>query len=830
MAPANQAFLKLTQSELCELEVWFERFEQTWSETRLSGFAQELQASNPLLARPALVELAKIDMERQWASGNRKTVEDYLREFPELGTADTVPADVIQTECEVRRMFADPVPDADLARRFPGRLDEIRRLQAVMETVAGSAATAETSGRPRTDGIETLNDCSAGHPAEPNVAAVETLPFDDRFEILDVIGEGAFGTVYRARDNVLGREVAIKVPRAEWGESGQDLAGCIDEARAAAAIDDAGICPIFDVRKFGGRDAIIMPHLKGRTLAQILADAKVMDPAEAVRLVLQLARSLEKAHQAGIVHRDLKPGNVLVTEGGQPIVMDFGLAKLVQSQSEDDRNRFYGTPAYMSPEQARCDSKQIGQSSDIYSLGVVFYQLLTGRLPFSGSVRDVLAAIADKTPAAPSSLRPGLDRRLDDICLKAMHKAPHERYASMQEFATALEAYQAAQVARKTGRRRWLMTCAALLAISLGVVIIIHSQNSTVRIEVNGPKEATIEVVPESTSSSVERAKLLRAFRGHTGVINCVAFHPDGTRFASGSSDGTVRVWDVASGEELLRFTQHGGPITRIIYSPDGRHILSCSKANAVSATESASESSVRLWDATTGEEVQRFAGHQPWTRVCVFSPDGKWILSTGQDGAVKLWDVTTRQEVREIGKHNKQSNAVAASEDFDRAVSCDSAGVVCVWDLNEGKELRRFHKHRGPLRCVAITPGGRFAASGGFDRRVRIWDLQEFHCASQLPPMKNEVKFARFSPDGRYLFAASGQSDFRLWDWRSQTLLWDRDGDTDSARAVDIAPDWKSVLSGGVDGVIRLWALPGLPEDEDSTGTDKSGPKANLH
>jgi formylglycine-generating enzyme required for sulfatase activity/tRNA A-37 threonylcarbamoyl transferase component Bud32 len=263
-----------------------------------------------------------------------------------------------------------------------------------------------------------------------------------RYCILRPLGAGAMGTVYLARDTELDRLVALKVPRLSDDEqlAPHDLQRFLREARAAAALLHPNLCPIFDAGQVDGTPYLTMAYLEGRPLSNLVEPGLPLGQRQAVLIVRRLATALQEAHARGVIHRDLKPANVMITPRGEPIVMDFGLAR--RDQTAEARltkdGTLLGTPAYMAPEQVRGEARALGPSCDIYALGVIFYKLLTGRLPFEGSVLNVLGKILTEEPPRPSEYRPDLDPRLEAICLKAMAKKGDDRYASMAELAAAL--------------------------------------------------------------------------------------------------------------------------------------------------------------------------------------------------------------------------------------------------------------------------------------------------------------------------------------------------------------------------------------------------------
>ena len=252
------------------------------------------------------------------------------------------------------------------------------------------------------------------------------------------LGGGGMGTVYLVENTELEREEALKVPHFGDGDDPQLRERFLREAKSAAKLDHPNLCPVHDAGVLDGIYYLTMRFLKGKLLTDYTG--KPQPARKAVEIVTKLAQALEAAHGKGVIHRDLKPSNVMMVAGVGPVVMDFGLAKQVRQpdQKLTQAGAMLGTPAYMPPEQVNGELERMGPASDVYSLGVILYELLTGRLPFEGTTAAIFGQILYTEPPLPSALVPGLNPALDGICRKAMAKASTERYPSMKAFAAAL--------------------------------------------------------------------------------------------------------------------------------------------------------------------------------------------------------------------------------------------------------------------------------------------------------------------------------------------------------------------------------------------------------
>jgi predicted Ser/Thr protein kinase len=392
-----------------------------------------------------------------------------------------------------------------------------------------------------------------------------------RYRILRRLGRGGMGTVYLAQDTQLDRPVALKVPHFAATDGPKVLERFYREARAAATLSHPNICPAYDVGEVNGTHYLTMAYVEGKPLSEYLQPGKSVAQRQAAALVRKLALALHEAHARGVIHRDLKPANVMINQRREPIIMDFGLARRLNKEGVrlTKAGSIVGTPAYMAPEQVSGDGSQVGPGCDIYSLGVILYELLTGRLPFDGPLTAVLVQVLTQAPVPPSKHRPDLDAGLEAICLKAMAKKIEERHASMSEFAQALADYlrspdgggpgskpalkpaaanvsadlgpveppaAPAVVRRRLGPGAWITAAgAAALVAVLGIALLMRTEYGTVRIELSDP-QAKVEVQVDGTVIDV--AGLDRPVRFQVGERH---LHVSGEGYETKSERFTVR-------------------------------------------------------------------------------------------------------------------------------------------------------------------------------------------------------------------------------------------------------------------------------------------------
>jgi eukaryotic-like serine/threonine-protein kinase len=663
------------------------------------------------------------------------------------------------------------------------------------------------------------------------------------FRLVAEIGRGGMGVVYEAVQRSLNRRVALKVLPFAAAMDPTQLRRFQTEALAAAQLHHTHIVPVYSVGCERGVHYYAMQFIEGQTLAQAIAERRRLDrprsastnkddhrETDAIRsntptpssrnkeyfrtaaaLGIQAAEALDHAHKVGIVHRDIKPGNLLLDVQGCLWVTDFGLARIRDDTGLTITGDLVGTLRYMSPEQALAKRGYLDHRTDIYSLGATLYELVTLQPAINGQDRqEVLRKIAQDEPTTPRRLDPTIPRELETILIKTMSKEVESRYDTAQELAADLRNFldhrpikarrpTLVERAAKWARRHRKVVASAVLIVILAaaglgasVALIAHERAEAVRQRDRARRHGYV--------ADIRQAYELVQSGQDAGVLEVlnkwrpVADEPDLRNFP----------WYYLRRlchDERLTLRGHAGAVYHADFSPDGRTLVTCGQ-----------DGTVRFWEVATGRPLRTIAAHATEVNGAAFSPDGRTLATVSDDGTIKLWKVETGAEQATIPAHNGEATAVRFTPDGRRLISAGRNDcLVKLWDLTTFKELASTRAHEGFIENIALAPDGATLATSGADGYARLWNLANLGAGKSLHvALRAAVYGLAFSSDGTRLATAESSGRVRMCDLPSGQPREGFEGVAHSggAQAVAFLAGDRMLVSG--DGRAILWLSDG--------------------
>ena len=681
-----------------------------------------------------------------------------------------------------------------------------------------------------------------------------------RYKLLRQIGEGGMGVVYLAeQEEPVKRRVALKIIKLGM-DTRQVVALFEAERQALALMDHPNIAKVLvGGATETGRPFFVMELVQGTSITEFCRH-HMLSAKDRLKLFIQVCQAIQSAHQKGVIHRDIKPSNVLVTmHDGKPVpkVIDFGIAKAINQRLTEKTlfmhdGKLIGTPAYMIPEQVELAGQDADTRADIYSLGALLYELLTGTTPFPekrlrglrlGEMQRLirqeeperpsirLRALVNETKAAVAGSGRGLELPsrllkgdLDWIVMKCLEKDRARRYETASALARDIQRHLEHETVaacppslgyrlRKTARRyRLAFTVAAVVAFALvagtGVSTWMALIASQARIEAEAAqKEAERARVKEvlirrEAESQLYAAKMnlaeqawnqnnldrLRQLLEETGTFPNRGFE--------------WYYWQRKAHAELMTLRGHLSEVVAAAFSPEGRRILTGSE-----------DGTAKVWETAGGKVLLTLQGHSRAISSAAFSPDGRRIVTGCEDGTAKVWEAANGSELLTLHGHTDRIRSAAFSPDGGRIVTGSFDGTAKVWDSLSGRELLTLKGHTNRVNSAAFSPEGRLIVTGGEDSMAKVWEAAGGRELLSLRGHNRAVNSAAFSPDGRRIVTGSDDGTAKVWEAASGRELRTLKADGGAIATVAFSPDGGRIATGGEDRTANVWKVAGGQE-----------------
>lgn len=635
------------------------------------------------------------------------------------------------------------------------------------------------------------------------------------YRLVRPLGWSKFAEVYLAKDISLDTDVAVKVLQIQVAED--ELENFSSAARRMTELVHPHIIRVLEVgmeeHQKSSTPFLVMEYAPNGTLRQRYPIGARLPLATILSYVKQIAEALHYAHLQKFVHCDVKPENILVGSNNELLLGDFSTA-LISSSIK----RPVGTIAYMAPEQIRGEP---GPLSDEYALGAVVYEWLCGELPFYGSLSEISNMHLFSAPPPLHTIVPAIPPAIEETVLIALAKDPGRRFANVLAFANALE--QAAQISAasvpsfESGlAAAWMPPIAGTPQGSAARMRDSRARRITRRAVIVGVPTLVVAgggiltwlLYRRKSPTSFALSPTYLTYRGHAGRVTAVAWSPNGKYIASGGDDHTIQVWNALTGARLLVSQGHSGGVPAVAWSPDSTLIASASAGPAVSGGP-ASDNTVQVWNATTGQAIYAYHGHSSGITDVAWSPKGDRIASSSSDYTVQLWDATTGQHPLILRTHSWYEWTVAWSPDGRRLASGGPDDAIWIWDAVTGNILYTYHSNAEGVTAVAWSPDGTRIASTSSDFTVRVWEATGGNTLQIYRGHTSFVTGVAWSPNGKYLASSSNDKTVRLWDATSGKALSTYSGHTGAVAALTWSSDSKYIASGSEDGTVQIWQIP---------------------
>jgi eukaryotic-like serine/threonine-protein kinase len=622
-----------------------------------------------------------------------------------------------------------------------------------------------------------------------------------KYEILAEIGRGGMGTVYRAKDPLLDRLVALKTISPEVVSEPGMRERFLREARSAARLQHPNIVTIYEFGEVEGLAFIAMELLAGGDLVEAVESGRLPDLASRLAVVIQMCDGLAYAHKHGVVHRDVKPSNISLLPDGVVKIVDFGIARLEGGTMATRTGEVLGTPCYMAPEQFA--GLAVDHRVDIWSVGVILYELLAGHRPFDGgTVPSLIYQILNNPPPSIDARAGRMPPRLLGIVEHALAKEPRTRYPDLETMSRALRDVRAEVVASASGVASGpgsapFGTATAITAAGAGFVV---------GPAASAPEAVTLSAPVRRTPTGRQTAFVGDGTFGEARKLRTIALSPDETLLAAGGSDGSIRLWDLGTREKLATLRNrehmrsgHGSLTTSLAFSDDGALLASGHLDGAI-----------YLWEIATGLELDVRMAHDGAVGGLGIPPGGRTLISGGADATLKFWDLEAARKGDARSELRRQPDAVlclALAGQGRQVVTGHESRSLRVHDTSDHRLVATFHGHRAPLSALAISPAGDLVASGARDGFIRVHHLATRGERGFHHEHTRAVASMAFFPGGQRLASVAMDGSVVVWDMNEPELPVTLTGSPDeSFSSICATRDGRRLLCASTEGRIRVW------------------------
>lgn len=643
------------------------------------------------------------------------------------------------------------------------------------------------------------------------------LLLQGHYQVMRVLSDNSgFGKVYEAYNGAIPK--ILKVLKPAHNTNARIIELFKQEAAVLSQLNHPGIPRVgsegyfqfFPKNWTEPLHCIIMEKIDGLNLKQWMRQQgnQSLSEKQALNWLKQLAEILHLVHQKNYFHRDIKPANIMIRPSGQLVLIDFGTAReltytyLAEVGGAGNVTKISST-GYTPPEQEKGHAVP---QSDFYALGRTFVFLLTGKQATDPTIYDPLNDKVNWRERAPH-ISPQLANFIDKLMAPRAAERHKNTQEILDELAKVTQELSEAKFHKKVGKamkiqplltqmpaktirerkkalsstKKWLLGGVFVLVIGFGGHTIWQLYQPNI----------TKPIISEKIS-------LVNTFTGHSSFVNYLAISPDGQTLVSGSADKTIKVWNLATGQEIRTLKGHSSFVNYLVISPDGQTLVSGS-----------ADKTIKVWNLVSGRELRTLQGHSSSVNSLALSPDGQVLVSGSADKTIKVWNLASGRQLHTLKGHSNFINSLAISSDGQTLVSASADKTIKIWNLAMGKELRTLKGHSNFINALVISPDGETLISGSADKTIKIWNLSTGKELRTLKGHSSFINYLAISADGETLVSASADKTIKFWNFSTGRVIRTLTGPSKYINYFAISSDWRTIATGSGDTIITIWRVP---------------------